>query len=125
VDVHGLPGVSTEFNPSVFEFGDAAGAGAWLVGHFRQHLRYNDVLTNQSPPVILPTFAILQVEGGKIGRGAWLNDHASWHNLLRPRANITGIDLSQVNMDDESQFYSWLDAHNQEHQLLDIIFGVA
>lgn len=117
--------MSTEFALNTFAFGDAAGSGEWLIGHYRQHLRYNAVLAQQSPPVVLPTFEIMSVEGGSIGRRAWLNDHSTWHNLLRPLANVTGIDLSIVDMDNESEFYSWIDAHNQEHQILDIVFGVS
>jgi hypothetical protein len=117
--------MSTEFALNVFAFGDAAGNGEWLVGHYRQHLRYNSVLSSRTPPVLIPEFPILTVEGGNIGRKSWLDGHASWHNLLRPIANVTGIDLAIVNMDDESQFYSWMDAHNQEHSLLDIAFAVA
>lgn len=117
--------MASEFQPSIFAFGDAAGAGQYLVGHFRQHLRYNSVLASKTPPVVIPVFPILSVDGGKIGRRSWLEDHANWHNLLRPLANVTGIDLSTVDMDNEQEFYGWIDSHNLEHQLLDIAFGVA
>jgi hypothetical protein len=117
--------MSTEFALNQFEFGDAAGAGEWLTGHVRQHLRYNSVLAARTPPVLLPVFPIMAVEGGKIGRRSWLEDHQSWHELLRPLANATGVDLSVVDMDNESEFYQWVDAHNAEHAFLDQAFGVA
>lgn len=117
--------VTTQFNPNTFEYGDAAGLGAWLVGHYRQHLVYNQVLAARTPPIILVTYNIFAAEGGHLGTVQWLNDHESWHELLRPLANITGIDLSQVDMTDKNQFYEWIDAHNQEHAALDVVFGVA
>jgi len=116
--------MTSEFQLQTFAFGDAAGNGSWLVSHFRNHLQYNNALAALSPPVEIPEFQIMTVEGGKFGRNVWLSDHQTWHQLIRPFANVTGIDLSIVDMDNESDFYQWMDAHNQEHQLLDLIFGV-
>ena len=116
--------MSTEFALNLFAFGDAAGNGEWLLGHFRNHLQYNAKLAARTPPVLLPEFPILAVEGGKIGRKSWLDSHADWHNLLRPLAGATGIDLSVVDFDNENEFYQWVDAHRAEHQFLDVVFGV-
>jgi hypothetical protein len=117
--------VATEFKINEFEFGDTAGNGFWLVQHYRNHLQYNAVLAARTPPVLLPEFPILTVEAGKIGRKSWLNSHQDWHELLRPLANATGVDLSEVNMDNEAEFYAWLDAHAAEHRFLDAFFGIA
>jgi hypothetical protein len=117
--------VSTEFSPNLFQFGDVAGNGAWLDGHYRQHLRYNNVLAARTPPVVLPVFPILTVEAGQVGRRDWLNSHENWHELIRPFTAATGIDLSMVNLDDENQFYAWMDLHNYEHNLFDLSLGVA
>ena len=117
--------MASEFLFNQFEFGDIAGNGLFLVGHYRNHLQYNDVLAKRTPPVLLPEFPILTVEAGKIGRKSWLNSHQDWHELLRPLANTTGVDLSEVNMDNEAEFYQWIDAHNAEHRFFDQFFGVA
>ncbi len=116
--------MATEFQFTLFEFGDVAGEGAFLVGHFRNHLQYNAALAARTNPVILPEFDIIEVTGGKVGRRAWLDSHAMWHNLLRPLANVTGIDLASVDLENKEQFYSWLESHNFEHQLLDIAFNI-
>jgi hypothetical protein len=116
--------MTSQFQPNTLVFGDRAGLGAWLVGHYRQHLAYNDFLATQSPPILIPPFNILTVEGGSIGQQLWLNDHESWHKLIRPFANVTGVDLSVVNMDDPEQFYAWIDLHNQEHAAEDTAFGL-
>jgi hypothetical protein len=34
----------TQFSPNLVAFGDQAGLGAWEVGHYRQHLAYNQFL---------------------------------------------------------------------------------
>lgn len=121
----GRVAVSTEFALNTFAFGDEAGNGEWLVGHYRQHLRYNAVLAAQTPSVQIPVFPIATVDGGAAGRRFWLDAHYNWHQIIRPFANATGIDLSVVNFDDQAQFYSWIDAHNQEHAFLDQAFGVS
>jgi hypothetical protein len=117
--------MATEFKINEFEFGDAAGGGFWLVEHYRNHLQYNDVLAKRTPPVLLPVFPIMSVEGGKIGRRSWLDSHQSWHELLRPLAGATGVDLSVVDMDNENEFTQWMGAHNAEHAFLDQAFGIA
>jgi hypothetical protein len=117
--------MSTEFAINVFAFGDAAGNGEWLIGHYRNHLQYNAKLAARTPPVLLPEFPILAVEGGKIGRRSWLDSHQSWHELLRPLAGATGVDLSTVDLDNENEFTQWMGAHAAEHAFLDQAFGVA
>jgi len=117
--------VATEFKITEFEFGDSAGGGFWLVENFRNHLQYNAILAARTPPVLLPVFPIMAIEGGRIGRRSWLESHADWHNLLRPLAGATGVDLSVVDLDNENEFTQWMDAHRAEHQFLDQFFGVA
>jgi hypothetical protein len=115
----------TQFALNTFEFGDPAGLGTWLVGHYRQHLAYNQhIAATTTPPVELAEFNILTVEGGRLGARAWLEDHQSWHELIRPFANITGIDLSEVDMSKPKDFYEWIDLHNQEHIAIDSAFGL-
>jgi len=116
--------MSTEFALNLFQFGDIAGNGQWLVGHFRQHLRYNAVLAARTPAVLIPEFPILSVEAGQVGRRDWLDSHDSWHRLIRPFTVVTGINLAEVNLDDENQFYAWMELHNQEHSLFDLSLGV-
>jgi hypothetical protein len=116
--------MATQFLPNTFEFGDAAGLGAWLVGHYRQHLAYNDhIAINTTPSVQIDEYDILTVEGGRLGARLWLNDHNSWHELIRPFANVTGVDLSSVDMSKQDEFYEWIDLHNQEHAAIDAAFG--
>lgn len=116
--------MSTEFAFNTFQFGDQAGNGEWLIGHFRQHLRYNNALAGLSPAIIIPVFPIMTVQAGSLGKREWLDSHEKWHEQIRPFANVTGIDLSLVDLDNSGQFYDWLNLHNLEHQTIDQVFGL-
>jgi hypothetical protein len=115
----------SEFEPTLFAFGDEAGFGQWLDGHYRQHLRYNAALAARSPPVIIANYPILTIDAGQKGLRFWLDAHESWHEQIRPYANVIGIDLSEVDFKNPDDFYQWLDVHNEEHSELDLAFGVA
>lgn len=117
--------MSTEFAINTFEYGDEAGLGQWTIGHYRQHLRYEAVLAGLPTPIIIPTYPIIQFGGNRTEIRFWLNDHESLHELLRPIANVTGANYADLDYDDPALFYEWIDLHNQEHQLLDVAFGVA
>ncbi len=118
--------MTSEFAINQIEYGDTVGMGLWSDGHYRQHLRYNAVLAGRSPPVLLPTFPIFYFpifDGNDTEIRFWLNSHESWHELLRPIANVTGADLSDLDYKNPQYFYEWVDTHNAEHALLDAAFG--
>ena len=121
----GADAVTTQFMPNLFSYGDEAGFGQWLVGHYRQHLAYNQVLAAQTAPIVIPVYPILTLTAGKPGVRFWLDSHENWHEAIRPYANVLGIDLSSVDWQNPNEFYQWLDIHNQEHGELDLAFGVA
>lgn len=118
--------MSTEFQPNTVAYGDTAGLGAWSDGHYRQHLRYNAILASQTNPIVLPEFPIFYFPlfgGDEKEIRFWLDSHESWHELLRPIANITSANLADLDYKDPDYFYEWQDTHNAEHTLLDLAFG--
>lgn len=118
--------MTTEFQADLVAFGDPAGLGEWEIGHYRQHLDYNTFLASQSPPVILPTFPIMRLSGADPDEILfWLNFHEKWHELVRPYANVTDIDLSEFDITQPDVWYDWQDLHNSEHQLFDQAFGLS
>jgi hypothetical protein len=117
--------MSTEFSTNTFEYGDEAGLGAWTIGHYRQHLRYEAVLAALAPPIIIPTYPIIQFGGNRTEIRFWLDDHEKLHEQLRPIANVSGSNLADLDYDDPGFFYQWLDTHNAEHAQLDQAFGLA
>jgi hypothetical protein len=116
--------MSSEFGINEVAFGDAAGMGAYEVGHYRQHLDYQTVLAARTPPVILPVFPIFHFGGNAEELKFWLNDHEALHELLRPLANVQSVDLSSLDWNNPQLFYVWQDTHKAEHLLLDQAFGV-
>ena len=117
--------MTTEFQANLVSFGDQSGLGAWEVGHYRQHLNYNDVLAARSPAVVLPVFPIFNLLGlSKFEIIFWLNFHEKWHELVRPYANVTNIDLSEFDITKPSVWYEWQDLHNAEHAAIDKAFGI-
>lgn len=117
--------MTTFFLPNQIAFGDKAGLGLWLIGHYRQHVRYNSVLAAKTPPVIIDEFPILNWGESEREIKDWLNSHENWHQLIRQFANVTGADLSALDTSNPDQWYSWMDVHNNEHALIDSAFGVA
>lgn len=120
----GVGTMSTEFAPPIYLFGDRAGQGRWEIGHYRQHLRYQTLLAQQTTPFIIPDHPLILMGKTDLERKIWLNDHQNVHNILRARANVSGVDLSQVNFNDPHDFLTWLDAHAVEHSLIDLAFGL-
>lgn len=114
----------TEFTPSIVAFGDRAGLGAWEVGHYRQHLNYVTHLAGLSPAVVIADHPLMRIGETDGERKAWLEDHQVVHTLLRAQANVTGVDLSQVDMGDERQWEIWQRAHADEHLQIDQSFGL-
>lgn len=115
----------SDFQIVTFTYGDEAGFGLWLDLHYRQHLRYNNVLAARSPPVVLSVFDILAIPQNKSALKFWLDSHENWHELIRPFANVAGINLAEIDFGQPDQFYQWLDLHAQEHAQIDLALGVA
>jgi len=118
--------MASEFAIGLVAFGDPAGLGAWEIGHYRQHLRYNAFLAAMTPPAVLTEFPILRLVGS-VGAEIvfWLDAHEKWHELIRPFANVTGVNLSGFDIENREIFYQWLDLHNAEHQEIDQAFGLS
>lgn len=115
----------TEFSASTVVFGDLPGLGLWETGHYRQHLNYNTVLAKRTPAVIIPIFPILNLVGLSQQEAVfWLDAHEKWHELIRPYANVTDVNLSYFDITNPDSFYEWQDLHNAEHTLIDKAFGL-
>jgi len=118
--------MASEFAANVVAFGDQPGLGLWADGHYRQHLRYNSALAARTPAVVIAPFPILHLVGlAKPEIVFWLDSHEKWHELVRPFANVTGVDLSGFDITKPAAFYEWQDLHNAEHLLLDQAFNAA
>jgi hypothetical protein len=88
-------------------------------------LHYLAYLAGLSPPVIIADQPIITMGNTDLERRIFLNSHQIMHELIRPYANVTGIDLALVDLKKEEEFYIWLDVHAEEHALIDQAFGLA
>jgi len=113
-----------QFQPDQCSFGDLAGYGFWDVSHGREHLQFVQALAARTPPVLLPASDLLNLLTAGQARTSQVNAHMVAHNLLREATGVQGVDLSQVNLDDQGDFYNWLGYHAQEHQLLRQALGL-
>jgi hypothetical protein len=112
------------FSPDQVSFNDIPGYGAWDVGHHREHLQFVQVLSQQTPAIVLPDFDFMAFLSSGQAQGSNLQSHAQAHNLLRSALNINGIDLSEVSLDRPDDFYNWLGYHETEHATMRQILGI-
>jgi hypothetical protein len=113
-----------QFSPDQVTFGDISGYGAWDIGHMREHLQFVQVLSQRTPPVLLPDFDFLSFLTSGQSRGSIRQTHAQAHQLLADTLGFTGTDLADVNLDDQGDFYSWLGYHATEHSQIRQVLGI-
>jgi hypothetical protein len=104
-----------QFQPDQVTFKDLAGYGAWDIGHGREHLQFLQVLAAQTPPIVLPDFDLLSFLTSGSSQRSMIQSHAQAHVLLDAALGITTIDLSEVNLDDENDFYNFMGYHATVH----------
>ena len=112
------------FRPDTVLFDDPIGFGMWRRGHWDEHRQFIGLGALLTTLVIIPDYDFGIWYDDPAAVRSWLNYHNVVHNLLNGAANLTGIDLSQVDLTDEGQWYEWHDDHRQTHSLLQQFFGI-
>lgn len=115
--------MATVFFPDKVLFDDTAGTGEWLMSHYREHLRFAQILAGLSTPYYVPDYNLAAWSSDENAVTAWLEAHQQIHDSLRQATGVGGIDLSEVNLQDEAQFYVWQDDHASEHDQLRSALG--
>jgi hypothetical protein len=113
-----------QFAPDQVNFGDLPGYGAFDIGHHREHLQFVQTLAMLPSPIVLPDFDFLQFLTAGGSRQSQLVTHYQAHLLLRQATNVQGVDLTQFNLDDSDDFYSWTSYHAQEHAIMRQQLGI-
>jgi hypothetical protein len=103
------------FQPDTCLPKDPAGWGLWLSGHSAEHERMRVICLGLSTPIIIPSFNVLDWRDEPELVQSWLVQHEALHQALRVATNITGADLSLVDLSNEEEWFLWLDDHAQEH----------
>jgi hypothetical protein len=112
------------FAPDQVTFGDVPGLGDWDIAHYREHQQFVQVLAEQTPPILLDNYDLMQMLTAGGERSAALESHNVVHTLLRQITGVGGTDYSQFNYDSEDDFYSFLGYHSTEHQQLRQALGI-
>lgn len=113
-----------QFAPDQVTFGDIPGYGNWENGHAREHSQFVQVLAQQVPSVAISDFNLLSFLTAGSARRVMMQSHMESHQALRAALGITGVDLTQYDLDKSSDFYDWLGYHSSEHAAIRQALGI-
>jgi hypothetical protein len=107
-----------------FLFGDDAGFGQWRQEHWLEHIQFVQIAQAQTTPILIPDYDLTSWQNTRSFARNWLVTHESLHEDLRNITGVSGINLADVDLSKEDEFYTWLDAHADEHAQLRTAFGI-
>jgi|ERR1700690_40601 len=113
-----------QFQPDLANFGDLPGYGAFDIGHHREHLQFVQVLSQASPPIVIPDYDFMAFLTSGQAQKSMLDSHQDAHALLRQITGVQGIDLSQVDLTKENDFTNWIGYHSSEHAAIRQVLGI-
>ena len=113
-----------QFSPDQVTFQDVAGYGAWDIAHHREHLQFVQVLSQQTPAIVITDYDFMSFLTSGQAVKSQVQSHSDAHNLLRQALNIQGIDLSEVDLTQSNDFYNWLGYHASEHAAMRQALGI-
>jgi hypothetical protein len=113
-----------QFAPDQCEFGDVPGYGIFDIAHWREHIQFVTMFAAQSPQMLIPNpdFGAI-LSGGGIMRES-LDQHQVVHNLLRQATGVSGVDFTDFDLTQQTDFYSFLGYHAQEHAQIRQVLGL-
>ena len=112
------------FQPTEVQFGDAAGYGAWDIGHGREHIAFVQAFAAQTTPILLPDPDLLSFLTSGPTLAAQQLTHQQIHSLLRNYTGVGGVDYSEFNLSEQTDFYNFLQMHDIEHQQIRQALGM-
>ena len=112
------------FFHDIFMYGDEAGFAQWRQEHWYEHIQFVQLGQKSSPVKLVPDYDLTSWDDSKPFVTSWLTTHEEVHENLRTITGVAGINLADVNLENETEFYLWLDAHRVEHAALRSAFGI-
>ena len=94
---------------------DPAGLSIWLQEHYLEHQQFVTLFQNQAPPVFIPDYNFAIWGDSRSTQASWLQAHMTAHQALRAFDGVSGIDLANVDLSKEDQWFEWMDDHRAEH----------
>lgn len=113
------------FSPDVCLPNDPAGWGRWLLGHAAEHEQMRKLLLARNPPIIAPDYNLRSWSDDPKVYESWLETHQLVHDSLNEALNVTAIDFSEADFEDERNFFIWLDDHAGTHAIYRQILGIS
>ncbi|HWS65710.1 MAG TPA: hypothetical protein VN325_23370 [Steroidobacteraceae bacterium] len=104
---------------------DPAGFSIWLQEHYLEHAQFVLIFQLQTIPIFIPDYNFALWGEEKIVQSAWLESHQTAHQALRTFTGVSGIDLADVDLTKDDQWFEWMDDHAEEHSLLRTALGIA
>lgn len=106
-------------------FGDEAAFAQYRQEHWYEHNQFVAIAQAATPlPLLVPAYDLSSWENTTAFARTWLVTHESVHEILRGLTGVNGVNLADVNLGDEAEFYYWIDAHRNEHDQLRAAFGI-
>lgn len=103
---------------SAFNYDNEDAWNDFLLVNATAHTSYNTALELLGLPV--SGYPIADLGDTKEAQENWLHDHALMHSALTSTIGLAAsADLTDVEIHDDDEFQSWLQIHQQQHQLID------
>lgn len=112
------------FSPDTSLPHDPIGWGKWLQTHQLEHQQLRAAEIALVPSAVVPEFDLGYWNDNPGVVSMWLNRHNQVHQILRVPGAISGIDLSAVDLTDDSEWDEWQQSHADEHEQLRAFFGI-
>lgn len=104
---------------------DPTGFSIWLQEHYLEHAQFVRIFQSLATPIFIPDYNFALWEDDKKVISSWLESHQATHQALRTFTGISGIDLADVDLSQEDQWFTWMDTHADEHALIRSALGIS
>lgn len=103
---------------------DPIGFSIWLQEHYLEHVQFVTLFQQQTPPIFIPDYNFALWDDDPKVVSSWLEAHEASHVALRTNTGVSGIDLADVDLTKEDEWYTWMDDHADEHSLIRSALGI-
>lgn len=103
---------------------DPAGFSIWLQEHYLEHQQFVQLFQQHVTPVFIPDYNFALWGEDKKTVSSWLEAHQATHASLRNFTNVSGVDLSDVDLSKEDEWFTWMDSHASEHADIRAALGI-
>jgi len=103
---------------------DTTGFSIWLQEHYLEHQQFVSIFQGRSPVIFIPDYNFALWGDDRKVIAAWLEAHEATHQALRTQTNVSGIDLADVDLSKEDEWFSWMDSHASEHADIRSALGI-